>query len=35
MSKQLQANRSVILVSYEKLLVNTDAVINELASIFK
>lgn len=35
MSKQLKENRTVVLVSYEKLLVNTDAVVNELASIFE
>lgn len=35
MSKQLRENRTVVLVSYEKLLVNTETVINELASIFE
>lgn len=35
LTKQLKPNRSVVLVSYEKLLVNTDVVVNQLASIFQ
>lgn len=35
LTKQLQSNRSVVLVSYEKLLVNTEVVVNQLASIFQ